>query len=391
MQKRNFIICVLSAFLLSVSFIFASYKSNVFAFADTEISIESKSCIMIEPISNTVILSKNENEKRPIASMCKIMTLLLIFEEIDKGNLALDSLISVSENASSMGGSQVFLEENGEYRADELIKSIVVASANDSCVAMAERLYGSEEIFVSKMNEKAKELKMTNTTFVNCTGLPKAGQFSCAKDVATMFKELIGHEEYFTFSNVWMDKIQHPKDRITEISNTNKLIRFYEGCDSGKTGYTSEAGHCLCASAKRNDTRLISVVISSPSSKDRFRDVSSMFNYGFANYTNKVLVDKNSQKYDTFEVLKGKKNNVTGAPKDSLFVFSKKNEEKVLEIKVNSLENLTAPINKGDVIGSVEVYENGILIGKTEVVSIENVEKATYFDYFNEVTENWAL
>lgn len=391
MQKRNFVICVLSAFLLSISFLFVSFKFNAFALGDTIISTESKSCFLIEPNSKTVIFSKNENEKRPIASMCKIMTLLLIFEEIDSGNLSLENDVTVSENASKMGGSQVFLEENGVYPVKELVKSIVVASANDSCVAMAETICGSEEAFVNKMNSKCSELNMKDTVFVNCTGLPKPGQFSCAKDVATMFLELIKHEEYFSFANIWMDKIEHPGDRFTEISNTNKLIRFYEGCDSGKTGFTQEAGHCLCASAIRNDTRLVSVVISAPDSKTRFKDVSSMFNYGFANYVNKIIVDKNTKTFDGIKVFRGKSDTLVGAPEESIFLFSKKNEERVLDVKFLQKENLTAPIYKGDVVGVLEAYENGVLVSKTNVCAIEDVEKANYFDYFKDVAQNWTI
>ncbi len=392
MQKKNFIVCVLSAFLISISFMMVFKNSFKFAKAEEEIdNYQSKCCYLIEPDSGTVICAKNENEKRPIASMCKIMTLLLIFDEIDAGNLKLDQEITVSETASGMGGSQVFLEAGGVYKISDLIKSIVVASANDACVALAEQIAGSESVFVEKMNNKCKEIGMENTVFVNCTGLPKLGQHSTAKDVAIMFSKLITHKEYFGFSNVWMDKIYHSNDRYTEISNTNKLIKFYNGCDSGKTGFTQEAGHCLCASAIRNNTRLISVVINAPDSKTRFNDVSKMFNYGFANYVNKIVVDKDQNVYNDVPVKYGKNDFLTAKPEKSIFIFSEKNVERIIDVKVSYFENLKAPINIGEKVGKIQIFENNVLIKETYLISTELVKKSNYFDNIKEIVQNWVI
>lgn len=192
--------------------------------------------------SGTLIYANNENEELPIASMNKVMTLLLCFEALDEGAFSLDDSITVSAEASGMGGSQVFLEANHSYQIGNLIKSIVVASANDACVAIAEHIAGSEELFVERMNERAKELGMTHTVFINCTGLPGAGQHSTAKDVAKMFSELLTHKDYYRYSGIWMDKIEHAEGRYTEISNTNKLIRFYDGCDGGKPAIQVKRG-----------------------------------------------------------------------------------------------------------------------------------------------------
>ena len=200
----------------------------------------------------------------------------------------MDQKVIVSKNANSYGGSQVFLEEGGEYALCDLLKSVTIASANDSSVALAEHFFGSEQACVDEMNKKAQSLGLQNTLFANCTGLPKPMQYSTAKDIAIIFSNLIGYENYFNYSTIWMDKIQH-KTNYTEMTNTNKLVKFYDGCDGGKTGFTNEAGFCLTATAKRGNMRLIASVLKANTSQDRFNTVSSLFNYGFNNYSNNVL------------------------------------------------------------------------------------------------------
>ncbi len=390
MKKRFSFIFILLAFVFTISSITTATRPKVFADV-VNLQTKCKSALLIDADSNTVIFNHNEEERLPIASMCKIMTLLLCFEAIDNDKIKIDDVVVISENASGMGGSQVFLETNGEYIVGELIKGITVASANDACVAMAETICGSESSFVDLMNERAQQLGMNNTNFTNCTGLPKVGQYSCAKDVATMFSELIKHEEYFRFSKIWTDIISHPKDRITEISNTNKLIRFYEGCDSGKTGYTSEAGHCLVASAKRNDMRLISVVISAPDSKTRFGEVSSMFNYGFANYTNKLVVDKDKPLDLSVEIENGKCDKLEVVAEQSFYLFSLKTQKRSVEIDFEPLSKVKAPIEKGEKVGILQIYEDNKLITSINVLANENVLAKTYFDRIIDISNNWAL
>ena len=390
MKNKFSVIFILLAFITVISCLFGYAKITVMA-DGVDNEFKSKSVYLIDYNSSTEIYSKNENERLQIASMCKIMTLLLCFEAVDKGEISLDEKICVSENASSMGGSQVFLESGGEYCVDQLLKSITIASANDACVAMAERISGTEGEFVDKMNEKAKELGMNDTLFANCTGLPKPTQYSTAKDVAKMFSELITHKLYFKFSNIWMDKILHPKDRYTEISNTNKLIRFYKGCDGGKTGYTSEAGHCLAACAFRNGMRLIAVVISAPDGKTRFNEVSSLFNYGFANYTNKMIVDDKKPLELKVEVCGGKEDTLQVIAEKPVFLFMKKGENKSVEINFNPLQKVKAPVIKGEQVGELIIYENNNEIAKVKVLANENIDKKTYFDYVNDISKNWAL
>lgn len=387
MRRKISVFFILAIFLASL---LSGVGINLIAKAEPS-EFKSKSIYLADAYSKTVIKAENELMRAPIASMCKVMTLLLTFEAIDDGVISFDQDITVSENASGMGGSQVFLEDNAQYKVCELIKSITVASANDACVAIAEQISGSEEQFVDKMNEKATELGMENTCFTNCTGLPKAGQYSCAKDVFTMFSELIKHQEYFNYSTIWMDKVTHPKGRFTEISNTNKLIRFYEGCDSGKTGYTSEAGHCLTASAKRGDMRLVCVVISAPDSKTRFKEASSLFNYGFANFTNKLILDNNKPLEMTVNVSNGKKQTVKVGIESSIYKFSERNVKSSFELKFTPNAIVSAPIFKGQVLGKLSLYENGMEINCVNVIALEDIEKMSFFDRVCEVIDNWTL
>lgn len=391
MKKTFSVIFILLAFMFTIGILSGYTKHKVFADENQIFELNSKSAYLMDSATGSVVYEKESTKRLPIASMCKTMTLLLCFDAISDNRLHFDDEIFVSDNASGMGGSQVFLESNAKYRAGELIKGIVVASANDACVAMAEHLYGSEKEFVDRMNEKAGELNMTNTNFTNCTGLPKPGQYSCAKDVAVMFNELLKHDEYFRFSKIWTDKIAHPNDRFTEIANTNKLIRFYDGCDGGKTGYTSEAGHCLVASAARSGMRLVSVVISAPDSKTRFKEVSSMFNYGFANYVNKTIIDKNIPLDLSVTVENGKQDKISVSAETSFYIFSKKNEKRSVEINFNPINTVKAPISKGQIVGELLVFENGKQIAKVNVISNDEVLCKTYFDNLQDVSKNWAL
>lgn len=352
------------------------------------LQMRAKASYLMDYHSKTVLHAQNETKHLPIASMCKIMTLILCFDAIDAGNLSMDEEISISERAASMGGSQVFLEANAKYPARELIKSIVVCSANDSCVAMAERIAGSEGIFVDRMNEKAKELGASDTLFANCTGLPKEPQYSCAKDVAAMLRELLSHEEYYQFGNVWMEKFNHPKGRYTEITNTNKLIRFYDGCDGGKTGFTNEAGFCLAATAKRNGMRVISVVIGEENSANRFEDVRCMFDYAFANYAVTPIVKENEPLEQPVYVNGGKTKTVTVSPERSSYAFNKRGEKGNYTTEIR-LQELKAPLQKGDNVGEMLVFKDGVEIDRLSLLAESTVEEAGFFDRFKDVANGW--
>ena len=349
-----------------------------------------KSAYLIEYTSGECIYKENEFSRMPIASVCKVMTLTLALDAVQCGAMQLDEIVTASENAAGMGGSQVFLGSGCQYTLDQLLKSIVVCSANDSCVAVAEKVAGSEEGFIAKMNKKAEELGCNDTLFANCTGLPKENQYSCAHDVALMFKNLLSHESYFNYSKIWLEDFVHPDNRTTTMTNTNKLIKKYSLCDGGKTGFTNEAGFCLAATAKKDDMRLISVVLGADSSDNRFNSTVGMFNYGFANYKNKIVLDKDVTLNDEFMVSGGKKQSFAVCPERNCYVFSA--IESSPEVTFNIVaEEVKAPVAKGQAVGKIEVYKNGIICDTVNVVSAEEVKKAGFGDYFVNISENWAM
>lgn len=350
--------------------------------------ISGKAAYLCDWHTGTVIHEENARAHLPIASMCKIMTLLVCFDGLNEHRFSLDDMVCVSETASGMGGSQVFLEAGASYRAKDLIESICIASANDSCVAMAELLYGSENAFVNRMNERAGELGMKDTQFTNCTGLPKSGQYSCAKDVAAMLSALMRYKEYFEFSTVWMDEIQHPGGRKTEMANTNKLVRYYQGCDAGKTGFTSEAGYCLAASAERGNMRVISVVIGADTSKNRFDGCKTMFDYAFANYTNKAAVQEGVLSNELCAVANGKEKTVSVKTATPLYVFCKKGVENTIQCKKTYFQ-VKAPVREGDKIGEIIVYKDNIEVARTDLLAAHDVSKSSYFDGLKDIAENW--
>lgn len=350
--------------------------------------INAKSYLLTDFDGTTEIASSNKTERLPIASMVKIMTLDLVFEKIEKGQISLGDDVTVSENASAMGGSQAFLGANLTYKAEELIKSVIVASANDSCVALAEHCAGSAESFVSLMNQKARELGMTNTNFVNCTGLPAPGGYSCAEDVAKMTRDLLTHNRFFNYSQTWMYDFIHPDGRKTTLTNTNKLSRFYIGCDGGKTGFTKEAGSCLSATAKRDDTRLICVVIGAPTSKDRNAEVSKLFNYGFANYSTSVALSEQDAEKLTVNVNNGKTDSISCKINKPLAYFGKRTATKNAEVKFIP-EIVFAPVKEGDRVGRAEAYADGKLVASIDVFAAENVEKREITDVIRDIAARW--
>ncbi len=350
--------------------------------------LQSKSAVLMSSDTGEVLFESNADERRPIASMVKIMTLLLCFENADAGKISYDDTVTISERSASMGGSQAFLDAGSQYKADDLIKSIAIASANDSCVAMAEHISGSVESFVEQMNNKANQLGMENTVFVNCTGLPVVGQFSTARDVGKMFNELIKHQDYFRYTKIWMDDFVHPSGRVTGLTNTNKLIRQYNGCDAGKTGYTAEAKHCLAATAMRNDMRLVSVIVGGPDSSTRFNENKMLFDYGFANYQSKPFLKKGEKINEEVSVSGGKSDTVKAEAEQNLNLFGKKGEQKG-ELVIELERNVKAPVTKGDVVGKAYIKDGETVLKEVNLVATETIEKANYFDSLNNIIKQW--
>ncbi len=349
---------------------------------ENKVEENAKSYCLISSETGEVLTSNNEDERFPIASMCKIMTLILTFEEIENQRLTENDEIFVSERASGMGGSQVYLEANKTYVAKDLIKSIVVASANDACVAMAEKIAGSVEKFVLKMNQKAKELDMNNTNFVNPTGLPQEGQYSSAKDCTKMFNKLLKFNRYYNYSKIWMDKVTHGEERYTEISNTNKLLKQYSKCDAGKTGYTSEAGHCITASATDGTSRYIACVIGATDSKTRFNLAKNLLEYGFNNYEYTEIY-KPFDVIDSVKISNSKQKSINIGIDNALGIINKKGEKTPYEIEYN-FEKQSGTINKGEKIGTVSLYVNGVERTSRNIVALENADKEDYFSIFKD-------
>lgn len=357
-------------------------------FAKADEAYTAKSIILVDYNSGEVLKEDNADEKLPIASMVKMMTLLLTFEEMDKGNLTLDTKITTTENASGMGGSQVFIDPYVTYTAEQMIKSVIMASANDASVALAEHISGSEDTFVKKMNERAKALGMTNTLYANCTGLPEPEQYSSARDVSILMKELLKHDIYFNYSTIWMDELIHPSGRKTELVNTNKLTRYYKGCDAGKTGSTSEAGYCLCASAKRDDMRLISVVIGSKTGQDRFNESASLFNYGFANFENKNIISSTTP-LGNIEVKRAKINEIEYYAEKPFYGLCKKGETDAFKTEIELDDSISAPIKAGEKIGTITVIKDGQVKEEIAIVVKEDVKVLSYGESIKKIASNW--
>lgn len=380
--------------LITVVFVLLqSFAVNTYASQTQMPALTSKSSILMEASTGQILYENNAEEAMPPASVTKIMTLLLIFEAQKEGKFQWDDMITVSEYAASMGGSQVFLEPEEQQTAKDMVKCIAVASANDASVAMAEFIGGSEEGFVAMMNEKAKELGMKNTVFKNACGLDVEGHVTSAKDIAIMSRTLITEfPEVTEFTTIWMDKITH-KTRKGEsefgLANTNKLIKWYSGATGLKTGSTSAAKFCLSGTAKRNDTELIAVVMAAPNPKTRFQEVMKMLDWGFANFEVKKIV---SQGEDMGNIMteKGEKESVKIICENDINILVPKGEG---EIKKDTqiYESLKAPFEKGKKAGEIVVYVNGEENGRSNIVASEGCEKISLVKMIEKIMALWAV
>lgn len=340
------------------------------------LSVSSKSAILMDVGSGQILYEKNAHDKLPPASVTKVMTMLLICEALDSGKITLDDSVQISENAASMGGSQIFLEAGEVQKVDTLLKGIAVASANDGCVAMAEYVAGSVESFVDMMNAKAKELNMKDTNFVNTNGLPVENHYTSAHDIALMSRELLKHDVISKYLTTWMDQVVVGKKQTTVgLANTNKLIKHYQGATGVKTGFTQQAKYCLSASAKRGDTHLIAVTLGAETSPERFKDATSLLNFGFANYESVKLCSKNDN-IATLTLDKADEQKINLVAKEDLSVLIKKGGNKDFTRKVKVNENPIIPIKKGTSLGYVEIYQGKTLVGKVDLVNTKDIQKA---------------
>jgi D-alanyl-D-alanine carboxypeptidase (penicillin-binding protein 5/6) len=364
---------------------------GVYAAEDSGVpNISAKAAFLIETNSKEVLFAKDENKRLPIASMTKIATLGVIYEALDRGDIRADDKITVSRNASSMGGSQAFLDMDSEYSVSDLIKSIVVASANDSCVALAERLFGSQAEFVKKMNELAARLGCKNTNFANCTGLPAAQAYSSAADIAKIYMYIMGFPNYDDFNKIWMYNLTHPSGRVTGLTNTNKLVKFYDGCEGGKTGFTAEAGHCITAAAAREGMRPVAVIIGASDSKTRFAESSTLFNYAFDSFENKLLVDKNSP-VGGLKLAGAVESGIEVYPAENFYKLTKKGEEKKYNVFVELPKKLTAPVAAKDSVGRITVTMDGEIVKEISAVTNKDIRSASYFETLQKIVKNSTI
>lgn len=348
--------------------------------------IEAPCAILTEASTGRVIYEKNADESLHPASITKIMTLLIIFDAVDDGSISPEDTVTVSEHAASMGGSQVFLEPGETQTVETMIKCIAIASANDACVAMAEHISGSEDAFVQSMNERAEALGMNNTHFVNCCGLDADGHMTTARDVAIMSRELItAHPAIHDYSCIWMDTITHVTRRGESefvLNNTNKLLKQYEWATGLKTGSTSLAKFCLSATARRNDIELISVIMASPSGKTRVSDSIALLNYGYGICS--LYHDNNMPSIDVIPIKGGIKSDISVEYSSQMnYLFTDKYDASLIENHAEYLEDLEAPVQKGDVIGQLTYTYDGKFMDSIDIIASESIKKAGYGDYIN--------
>ncbi|MTI59777.1 MAG: D-alanyl-D-alanine carboxypeptidase [Firmicutes bacterium] len=360
--------------ILLLTFIFIS--TSLYA-ADFEVGVES--AILVDYETGQVLFEKNADEVLPPASITKIMTLLLAMEEIEKGTINLDDKISISKHAQSMGGSQIFLAADTRVEVEDLLEAVTVASANDASVAIAEAIGGTYSNFVSQMNEKATELGMVNTNFVNSTGLPTehGEHYSTARDISIMARELIKHPQVLKWASIWHDILQLP-NRKADLTNTNKLINKYPGMDGLKTGHTQEAGFCLAATAKRENMRFISVVLKAETEQEREEVTSRLLDYGFNAFIKEQVVEQGS-KVQNINIADGKKTTTTAEAARDLYVVIKRGSKNTLEREIKLRDGLFAPIKKGEVLGQEAIIQDGKVLAAVDLLATEDIAKANIF------------
>lgn len=369
--------------IIAIAFTFSAFSPVVGAEEKSvQLTENARSAILIERDTGQVLYEKNGHEKLPPASMTKIMTMLLIMEAIDKGELTWDEKIRTSEYAASMGGSQIFLEPGEEMTTDEMLRGIAIASGNDASVAMAERIAGSEAAFVDRMNAKAKDLGLENTLFQNPTGLPAKNHYSTANDMAVMAKELLKYEGITKYTGQYEDYLRQDSEKKFWLVNTNKLVRFYPGVDGVKTGFTQEAKYCLTATAKKDNMRVIAVVFGAPTPKDRNAQITNMLDFAFSQYKTHPMYERNVA-VGRVEISKGSEKEVDAVTSEPISVLTKKGEntddvEKVITVD----ENVKAPVNKGDKVGKIVLKKGGKVLSESDLVAAKDSMEASWWQLF---------
>ncbi len=351
-----------------------------------ELEIGAPSAVLMEAATGTVLYEKNSHERLPPASVTKVMTLLLIMEALESGHISWEDTVVASETAAAKGGSQIYLEAGEEMSMEDMIKSVVVSSANDCATALAEHIAGSEQAFVEKMNARAAELGMADTHFVNCTGLDDdadAGEhLTSAYDIAIMSRELLRHERIKDYTTIWMDTV---RDGAFGLANTNKLVRFYKGTTGLKTGYTSAAGHCLAASAQRDGVEYIAVVLHCDNSGQRFQSAKQLLDYGFANYT--LVQPSPSEPIPAVPVILGAVEQIQPVPADDAPVLLEKSRQNAVTVQVEVAEEVRAPVEAGQQLGTMTVRADGEVLATVPLVAGEEVARRSWWDVAKELLQ----
>lgn len=381
MKKKMF-----KAMLFCLIIILMLSGMNIIYANENSLDIDAVGVILMEAATGRILYEKDSDIALPPASVTKVMTMLLVMEAIDGGVIDLTDIVQTSENAASMGGSQIYLKVGEEMTVEDMLKSVVIASANDAAVALAEFICGSEEAFVARMNERAEELGMTNTNFENTNGLDDdtVNHVTSARDIAVMTRELLKHEKILEYSSIWMDTVRNGEFGLT---NTNRLIRFYNGANGLKTGSTSKAKFCISATAKRDGMQLIAVIMAAPTRDIRNEAAKKLFDYGFANYS---YVKYESSILNKVRVLGGIADECNIVNNEYHIVLDK-GEDKNIEKVYNIPETISAPVRIGDKIGTIDYMLNGEKIGESDILSIEEVNKISYFGLFNKLIKKFLL
>ncbi len=353
------------------------------------VSLSSPAAVLAEVSTGTIIFEKNADEKRQVASITKLMTALLLMEDINNGAISLSDQVAVSQNAAAAKGSQALLDAGAAYPLETLLQATVMASANDAAVALAEHVSGTEAAFVDRMNARAAELGMTNTRYVNCTGLPQDGQYTTARDVMTISCEVGKHPAYHKYASVWIDTLKHPSGRVTDLTNTNRLVRFYEGCDGFKTGSTDEAKFCVSATAEKNGMRLVAVVLGNPKSQTRFDEARAMLDYGFATYRRIIIAREGDLLGQQVPVTRGSRDVVDTALGSGLSMLLRSGQEKQLAMEVELPESVQAPVLKGDTLGTVRILLDGKVIARLNCVAAQDVRLPGFLEGFIKILDTW--
>jgi len=346
-----------------------------------DLAPNAKSTILIEESTGKILYEKNSDEKRAPASMTKVMSMLLIMEALDNKQISLNDEVTISQNAADMGGSQLFLQPNQTAKVEDLLKGIAVASGNDAVVAMAEKIAGSEEKFVDMMNKKAKELGLKNTQFKNPHGLDEEGHYTSAHDMAIMAKELIKHKNILNYTSIYEEYLTKSDGTKLWMVNTNKLVKFYKGVDGLKTGFTQTAGYCLTATAMKNNTRLISVVMGEDTSANRSTDTVNLLNYGFNSYKVNTIIKK-EKNIAKVKVNKGKEDKVYIRTKENVNELLNVNEKAKKYILVPEVKNITAPVKVGEKVGILKIKYQNKVVKEVDLTVSKNIKKANLCDLF---------